>query len=379
MASRPQHARWATFTVFLSGGFGFGAWAAAIAPLKIALNLSPSELSIALLAIAVGAVVMMQFAGTLVARLGGTGSATRLGAYVSCVALALPTLAPSLLVLVACTLALGAANGLVDVAMNAHAATVERLWGKPIMSSFHAGFSLGGLLGTGFGALTLALGVPTHLLMLPAAFVVTVLVLAATPFLGRGRVRSAGGMVFQLPDRVLLPFAMIALCCFLIEGAMADWSGVYLTTLGLTPAMAAAGYGAFSLAMVMGRFGGDRIVHAVGRERIIGYGAMLAALGLAVAVLFPSFWAVVPGFALVGFGLANVVPVVFSVSARLGKSAAAGIAAVSTMGYGGMLAGPPLIGAVAGVFSLRVGVTVMAGFALLAVVFALLARRRQAV
>lgn len=379
MASRPQYARWATFTVFLACGFGFGAWAAAIAPLKIALGLSASHLSIALLAIAIGAVVMMQFAGTLVARLGGTGSATRLGAYISCVALALPTLAPSLPVLVASTFALGAANGLVDVAMNAHAATVERLWGKPIMSSFHAGFSLGGLLGTGFGALTLAVGVPTHLLMIPAAIVVTVLMLAATPYLGRGRVRAAGGMVFQLPDRILLPFAMIALCCFLIEGAMADWSGVYLTTLGLTPATAAAGYGAFSLAMVLGRFGGDRIVHAVGRERVIGYGATLAALGLAVAVLIPSFWAIVPGFALVGFGLANVVPVVFSVSARLGKSAAAGIAAVSTTGYGGMLAGPPLIGAVASVSSLRVGVTVMAGFALLAVLFALLARRRQPV
>lgn len=377
MASRPQHARWATFIVFLACGFGFGAWAAAIAPLKIALGISASELSIALLAVAIGAVVMMQFAGTLVARLGGTGRATRLGAYISCIALALPTLAPSLPFLVASTLLLGAANGLVDVAMNAHAATVERLWGKPIMSSFHAGFSLGGLLGTGFGALTLALGVPTHLLMIPAASVVTILMLAATPYLGRGRVRSASGMVFQLPDRILLPFAMIALCCFLIEGAMADWSGVYLTTLGLTPATAAAGYGAFSLAMVLGRFGGDRIVHAVGREKIIGYGAALAALGLAAAVLFPAFWVIVPGFALVGFGLANVVPVVFSVSARLGKSAAAGIAAVSTMGYGGMLAGPPLIGAVASASSLRVGVTVMAGFALLAVVFALVARRRQ--
>ncbi|MGB8602488.1 MAG: hypothetical protein WCD42_09865, partial [Rhizomicrobium sp.] len=267
--------------------------------------------------------------------------------------------------------------GLMAVSMNAHAATVERLWGKPIMSSFHAGFSLGGLIGTGFGAATLALGVPTHLLMLPAAATVGVLVLIGCPFLGRGRTQGQQGMVFQLPDRVLLPFALIALCCFLIEGAMADWGGVYLTTLGVAPAAAAAGYGAFSLAMVIGRFSGDRIVYVVGRSRVVGYGATLAMLGLLATVLLPAFWSIVPGFALVGFGLANVVPVVFSSSAKLGKTAAAGIAAVSTAGYGGMLAGPPLIGAVAAVSTLRIGMAVLAAFALLALAFSLIAGRTR--
>lgn len=376
MSARPKAARLATFLIFLCNGFGFGAWAAAIPPLKMALGLSASALSLALLAVAIGAVVMMQFAGTLVARFGGTGRTTRLAACVYIVAAGLPTLAPDLTVLVISTALLGAVSGLMDVAMNAHAAMVEKQWGAPIMSSFHAGFSLGGLIGTAFGAFLIASGVPTALLLPVTAVIIAGLIAFAAPRLGPGDVHSHSGVVLQLPERRLLPLALIAACCFLVEGAMADWGGVYLTSIGISAAAAASGYAAFSLSMVSGRFGGDWMIKHFGRQRVVIFGAALAAGGLSASSLWPHFWVVVPGFALVGLGLANVVPSVFSDGARIGKTAAGGIAAVSTLGYGGMLAGPPLIGAVASAFTLRVGVGVMAAFALLAVVFALIARRR---
>lgn len=378
MASRPKAARLATFLIFLCNGFGFGAWAAAIPPLKIALGLSASALSVALLAVAIGAVVMMQFAGTLVARFGGTGRTTRLAAFVYIAAAGLPTLAPNLAVLVLATAFLGAVSGLMDVAMNAHAAMVEKQWGAPIMSSFHAGFSLGGLIGTAFGAFLIAAGVPTDFLLPVTAGIIAVVIGYAAPRLGQGDVRSHSGVVLQLPERKLLPLALIAACCFLVEGAMADWGGVYLTTIGISAAAAASGYAAFSLCMVSGRFGGDWMIKHFGRQRVVIVGAVMAALGLTASSVWPHFWVVVPGFALVGLGLANVVPSVFSDGARLGKTAAGGIAAVSTLGYGGMLAGPPLIGAVASAFTLRIGVAVMAAFALLAVLFSFCVRRQNA-
>lgn len=378
MTIRPTRARWATFAMFFSNGLLFGVWAAAIAPLKLRLELSPSALSLALLGVAIGAVVMMQFAGTLVVRLGGTGRATRLASFCYVAVGALPTLAPDLWTLAACTTALGAISGWMDVSMNAHAAAVEKQWGCPIMSSFHAGFSLGGLIGNGFGALIIACGVPTPFLMLPAAAVVAAIVAWAAPNLGAGEIPvRKRGAAFQFPDRALLPLALVAVCCFLVEGAMADWSGVYLTSVGVALAAAPAGYGAFSATMVSGRFLGDFMVRTFGRPAVVRYGAGLATLGLTLAVVWPTMPVIVGGFALVGLGLANVIPSVFSTSARYGKTPAAGIAAVSTAGYGGMLAGPPIIGAVADGFSLRTGVAVMAVMAAIAVIVTFFKTRQK--
>lgn len=371
-------ARWATFTVFLSNGFGFGAWAAAIPPLKSLLGLSAAHLSWALLAIAIGAAVMMQFAGAIVQMVRGTGRATHLSALIYAVVIALPPMAPNIWVLMSATFLFGCINGLEDVAMNAHAATVEQQWKKPIMSSFHAGFSLGGLLGTGFGALTIHLGVPTHLLTLPAAVLILIANVWAGRHLGNGDVRRLKRSIsVQLPEKKLLAVAFIAMCCFLIEGAMADWSGVYLTTIGIGAAAAAMGYGAFSATMVIGRLFGDLVVRRLGRIRVVSGGAFLAAVGLLLAVIFPHMVTILAGFALVGIGLANVVPSVFSISAKIGASPATAIASVSTAGYGGMLSGPPLIGAIAAGWSLRGGIAVMACCAALAVVFALTGIKRD--
>jgi MFS family permease len=367
-----RSARWSTFAMFLANGFAFGAWATAIAPLKAMLSLSAAWLSIALLAMAIGGVVAMQPANRIIQRLGGTGRATRLSSFAFGLALVLPLLSPSLPVLVACCALLGATNGIMDVAMNAHAAGVERSWGSAIMSSFHAGWSLGGLIGTGFGAMLLSLGTPTHALMLPVAATVLALAAVATPQLGAGDHHPAeSGALFRLPERRLIALAAILTLCFMIEGAMADWSGIYLTTIGETPARAAAGYGAFSALMVTGRLFGDVVVRRVGRPLVVSVGCAMATVGLIVATAVPHLVTVVAGFALVGAGLSNVVPCVFSTAAQRASSPAAGISEVATAGYGGLLGGPPLIGAIAAAWGMRSGIGVIAVAATLATLVAL--------
>jgi MFS family permease len=365
-------ARWSTFAVFVANGFGFGAWATAIPSLKTMLSLSAAQLSWALLAMSIGGVIAMQPASHLIQKVGGTGRATALTGYGYAAALALPLLAPGLPALVVACALVGATICLMDVSMNAHATKVEADWGKAINSSFHAGFSLGGLAGTGFGALLLTLHVPTHFLLVPVAGVVLATLLFARTYLGPGdNKKREQGPIFRLPERSIALLAAVLTLCFMSEGAMADWSGIYLTSLGETPARAAAGYAAFSATMVAGRFFGDAVVRRFGRPLVIGGGCALAAVGLILATALPWFYAVVCGFALVGAGLSNVVPCVFSTAAARASSPAAGIAEVSTAGFGGFLTGPPLIGAVAARHGMRSGIGVIAGAATLAALLAL--------
>jgi MFS family permease len=379
--SRPESlpaARWSTFAMFLANGFGFGAWATSIAPLKTMLSLSAAQLSWALLAMSIGGVIAMQPASRIIQNVGGTGRATRLASFLYAAALALPLLAPNLLVLCAACALVGASICLMDVAMNAHASKVEVDWGSAIMSSFHAGFSLGGLAGTGFGALMLTLHVPTHFLLVPAAGVVLMVVAMAAPHLGPGdTAKHTSGPIFRLPERSIALLAVVLTLCFMSEGAMADWSGIYLTGLGETPARAAAGYAAFSAMMVVGRLVGDMVVRRFGRTLVIGAGCALAAAGLILATALPWFAAIVAGFALVGAGLSNVVPCVFSTAAARASSPAAGIAEVSTAGFGGFLSGPPLIGAVAAQFGMRAGIGVIAAAATLAALFSLRLKTKE--
>ncbi|GAA0542618.1 MFS family permease [Rhizomicrobium palustre] len=365
-------ARWATFAMFLANGFGFGIWATGLAPLKTLLSLSAGELSIALLAMSIGGLIAMQPASHLTQKVGGTGRAMRLAGFGFAGALTLPFMAPHLGFLIAACALLGAAGCLMGVSMNAHASKLERDFGKPIMSSFHAGFSLGGLLGTGFGALLLTLHMPTQFLMLPGAFTVLMIVASVAGLLGPGDTEKHEGQpIFRLPEKSILGLAAILTLSYLSEGAMADWSGIYLTSLGESPAKAAAGYAAFSATMVLGRFTGDQIVHHFGRSLVIGLGSALAASGLLIATMLPSFAAVIFGFALVGVGFSNVVPCIFSLAAQRASSPAAGIAAVSTAGFGGFLSGPPLIGAVAAHHGMRAGIGVIAVAATIAALLSL--------
>ena len=366
--------RRATFTVFLANGCGIGGWAATIPELKRDLALGDGGLSLVLLAVALGAMLTMPFAGVLVPRLGGTGRLTRCSILAFVLVLSWPGVAPSLAWLVPCALLLGACNGLIDVAMNAHASDVESRWGGPLMSSFHAAFSLGGFLGAGLGAWVLHLGASALLVLLAAALVALVLALPAALALDEGD-RSPVSHALRLPDRRVLALGLIALGCLMLEGAMTDWSAVYLGQVGgATPVVATLGYAAFSLTMLIGRLCGDRIRRRFGGPQVISGGALLATLGLAVAVLLPAPWTAILGFALVGLGLSNVVPAAFSAAGEVAETPATGIAMTATAGYLGFLLGPPLIGAVAGQVGLRGSLLLLT---LIGVAVALLALRQR--
>lgn len=355
-----RDASWAersgTFVIFLTLGIGVGAWAAALPALKAKLDLSDQGLSLALFGLAIGSVLSTIAAGILAPRL-GTGRATGIAAFAVVLALLLPPLAGSLGQFVALAFVLGMSTGALDVCMNGHAGDIEHRWGGPIMSSFHGAFSLGGLAGSALGGLLAASGWSAVGQLWVPVSIAAMLNLLALPALGRGQRSRGGGLGLAWPTRATYGLCAIVLFCFVIEGAMADWSAVYLSSVaGSTVAVAATGYAAFSVAMAGGRFVGDRIVATLGPRRVVAAGGALALLGLGLAIAFPTPLAAGMGFAMVGLGLANVAPVVFSAAARTGTSPSAGISTVATVGYAGFLSGPPLIGGIASVAGLRFGI-----------------------
>ncbi len=362
----PWPQRFATLGVFLANGLGIGAWAAAIPRVKADLALSDAGLSVALLAFAAGAILAMPLMGVFGHRL-RSGPASVIAGFAFAAALAALGFARSLETLSMATFLAGMTNGAMDVAMNANASDVERRGGRPIMSSFHAAFSLGcaagAVLGGWLGETGAALG------LLGPALLSSVLVAVAAPWLVReGHGFSGAG--FAAPSRRLLPLAALSFVLMATEGSVGDWSGTYLARSGVDPGATAAAYAAFSLLMITGRIVGDGIVGAAGPRATVGLGALIAAAGLATSAAWPGLAGGVIGFGLVGAGLANVVPVLFSVAGRTGSSSAVGVASAATSGYAGLLIGPVLIGAVASAIGLRSAIVMLAGVALLAALFA---------
>ncbi|HET6467103.1 MAG TPA: MFS transporter [Geminicoccaceae bacterium] len=351
-------ARHAVSLVFFVNGTGMGLWAGHIPVVRTGLGLSEGALGVALLLMAMGAMLTMPAMGWLTGRFGSRACTIAAGiAFV--LLLAAPLFAASWGLLLATTLLLGAANGAMDVAMNTQAAAVQRAWGQAIMSSFHAFFSLGGLAGAAVAAGLLAVSDAPRVHMTLMA-----LLLAAVLALGTRRLhadRGSGGGGFVLPSRAALMLGGLALLAILAEGAMLDWSAVYLAdVLAAGPSLAVMGFAAFSAAMTIGRLTGDRVVRRLGdRWTLVGSG-LIAATGLALAFVGTSTGLAVLGFGLAGIGLANTVPILFSAGARIpGVAPGMGVAMVATLGYAGGLAGPALIGFAAEAVGLRVALSLL--------------------
>ena len=346
--------RAAVVAVFLANGIGIGAWAACIPALKARLALSDGALGFVLFAFAVGAVLSMQLAARLTRRL-GPANATRAATLLFGVALPLPAFAPNFATLAVAAFAVGAANGLLDVTMNGYAGGLERRWGAAIMSSFHAAWSAGGLVGATVGGALLVFGAASTL-GVAAALAAALAALVWTWLQDVDALPPTTEAGVAPPIGAVLPLCVAALLCMGCEGAMGDWTGVYLMETARAPqAMAPIGFAAFSATMVVGRLVGDNAVRAWGRARVVRWGATLAAAGLALAVVDPRLGPATLGFALVGAGLSNVVPTLFSAAAGLASVPAAGVAMVATAGYAGLLSGPVVIGAIAQGASLRLG------------------------
>ena len=325
--------------------------------------MSDGQLGLVLLSMAAGSVVALPVAGWLVGRLGSRVMTAAAGIAL-CLALPLPVASPSVALLSLSLALLGACNGLLDVSMNAQAAEVEQRVGRPIMSSFHALFSLGGVAGALLAGGAMAVGIGDVAHVRGSAFVALSAAVVALPGLTRPRAAADhAGPAVARPSGTLLTLGSLALLGLLAEGAMADWSAVYLhDTLGSSPSVAAVGFAAFSLAMAAGRFIGDVLVRRLGPRQVLRGSSTVAAVGLAAALLLGHPAIGIVGCALVGLGIANIIPVLFSAAARVpGVPPGRALAAVATTGYLGFLAGPPLIGVVSEAAGLAAGLGLVSG------------------
>ena len=357
----PLKERVATLGVFLANGFGIGAWAVEVPRIKESLSLSDTSLGIALFAFALGAIVAMPLAGQLAPRF-GSGRATALLGAAFVVALPLPAFAPNLATLFIALLALGAANGALDVSMNGHASTIETQWKSPIMSSFHASWSAGGLLGAATGAMLQKGGIGViGGLVLPDVLIAALIAAAAALALrDLGPRAAAASNGFAWPSAGVMKLAMLAFLCMMVEGAVADWSAVYLrSALNEEASVAAVGYSAFAFSMAACRLVGDVSVRRFGSSKVVGLGGLLAVAGFALVLSLPTVFTACAGFAMVGVGLANIVPVIFSAAGRSTVTPAVGVSMAATAGYAGFLIGPPLIGFGAGLLGLRLALGVL--------------------
>ncbi|ANE42461.1 MFS transporter [Deinococcus puniceus] len=359
----PRHsemARQALGLVFLTNGAVFGTWAVNIPSVRDALSLSETQVGLALLAIGLGSLLTMPVTGSWTSRY-GSHRVTLIAMFAFIFALALPFLAPNLLVLALALAVMGAANGAMDVAMNAQGVTVERALARPVMSRFHAYFSLGSVMGALLG--TVLVGrVPmlTHALIVVAAAGLAAfwagrrllpdqLVAPSASPAEQDRGSAPGKNDAHSGPRFSSAVVLLGTLCFLgmlSEGANYDWAALYFRdTLGLAGGSATWGYTAFVIAMTLGRWFGDIVRTRLGDERTVRGGALLTAGGLALALLVRDPWLATLGFALSGLGLSNVVPVMYGTAGH--ALAGHGIAQVATIGYAGFLLGPPAIGFVA--------------------------------
>lgn len=340
--------RRATRLLFLIVGFGVAAWAPLVPVVKARAGLDDGTLGLLLLCLGIGSLATMPVAGALAGRL-GTRPVLAAAVLVTGAALMALSRAADLLVLAVALTGLGVGLGLLDCLMNLQAVAVERRAGRPMMSGFHGLYSLGCILGAaGFSAL-LSLGLMPAAATLTGVAAIAAAFLAALPGILPTVADGPRGPAFALPRGPVLRIGLLCFVVFLTEGSALDWSGVFLIQeRGLDPAWAGLGYAAFSLTMTAGRLTGDALVRRVGRRRIVVLGALLAAAGLGLVTAVPLWPVTLLGYALVGAGCANIVPVLFTAAGRQAAvPAALAIPAVTTLGYAGVLAGPAAIGLLA--------------------------------
>ncbi|MCQ6554695.1 MFS transporter [Streptomyces sp. C10-9-1] len=372
-------------TVFFAlDGLLFAGWVVRIPAIKEQTGASASDLGMALLGVSAGAVATMALTGRLCRRYGSPAVTVACAAVLS-LSMALPPLAHSATALGLALLVFGAGYGGINVAMNSVAVDLVAALRRPVMPSFHAAFSLGGMLGAGLGGL--AAGSVPPSVHLPA---LGLLGLAATAAAGPALLRAPSAPaepadpVHAGPraagDRTrgpVLLLGLIALCTAYGEGAMADWSALHLQQdLHAPPGVAAAAYALFALAMTAGRLTGARLLERWGQTRTLVAGGTAAAAGMLLGALAPNAWLALAGFGAAGLGLANIFPVAVG---RAGELAGpGGVATASTLGYGGMLVGPPAIGFLAEWSTLPTALTTVAVLAAGAAVLAYATRNASA-
>ncbi len=346
----------ATRAIFFHAGLGMAAWAPLIPFVKARLGIDDGALGLLLFCLAAGSMAIMPFAGYLIAKLGCRAVLLGAGALL-CIDLPLLALLDAPLLMGAALGVFGAVNGIMDVAMNSQAIIVERESGQAKMSGFHGFYSLGGIAGAGGVSLLLLAGLaPAQAIGLIALLIAILLLIVAGDLLAHGGIgeRRRGGARWALAHGKILFIALLCFFVFLTEGAMLDWSALFLhAERGVAKSQAGIGFTLYAVAVACGRLYGDRLIGAVGRYRTLLLGSLCAAAGVLLTVTVPLASAAFGGLMLAGLGIANIVPILFNAVGNQ-KQVPPGQAfpAVTLVGYLGLLTGPALIGFIANYTSL---------------------------
>lgn len=374
------HPRSAVNAIFFINGFLHANLASRYPRVQDIYTLDNGSLGIVLLSSSIGAVLAMPFTGWLVTRNGSR----RIGifsVFSYAVFFPLVTLVPGMAGLMALFFMMGVTAGMLDVSMNAQAVMVERNAGKPIMTSFHALFSVGMALGAGCGSLVEEIQLPLlwHMVIITALCIPVAAWVRYHLIHDAPETNDSEEPAFRLPNAAMVSIGVIAFCCMLGEGAMADWSTNYLERIALAPkAIAPLGLAAFALAMTTGRAFGDRARMRFGDTRLMVGCGLLSAAGLAIALIWPQPVPAVIGFFFVGLGLSVIVPIAYSIAGNSKSvSPAVGLAMVTTVGYTGFLFGPPVIGFLADWFTLRIALLFVAGLFVVMTVLSALYRKED--
>lgn len=349
---------------FFVGGFGTASWAPLVPLLKARLDVAEDVLGLLLLCIGIGSLLTMPIAGFLAGRF-GCRRVLAVDSLVFAALLILLAVVGDIHFAVPALLAFGAAMGILDVTVNIHAVRVEQLLKKRLMSGMHALWSMGGFLGAGLFTVWHSLGLTALGATACSSTLMVILALAFMRFLLAGRSES-GGKKLAAPRGVVVFIALVAGISFLVEGAVMDWSGVFLTEVrSMDMSLAGTGFASFSAAMLLMRLLGDAVVNRVGARRVVLAGSIIAITGFLIVILSPAGKLLFLGFFAIGFGCANIVPIFFSLMGRQRDMPLnAAVSSVSTFGYLGVLMGPAAIGFIAHSTSL------LASFVLLAVLLA---------
>lgn len=372
MQSLNKSYRLATGTLFFLQGLCFASWASRIPSIQQQLNLSDALLGMVLFALPVGSLLGLPFSGSLVTKYGSKKIAALALLFYSLLLVTIG-ISNNVIQLITCLVLFGMAGNISNIAINTQAVRVEEKYGRNIMASFHGLWSLAGFSAAGIGTFMLGKAVPTNQHFLFIAFIIIAGVAATFTYLvpdGKNNIVST--KFFVKPDSSLMKLGVVAFFCMMCEGAMFDWSGIYFKkVVHAEKEWVGAGYTAFMSTMAIGRFLADWIVFNAGFKKTIQISGILIATGLGIAVALPFLTSAILGFLIVGFGVSSVVPLVYSEAGR-SKLVSPGIAlaAVSSIGFLGFLVGPPLIGFVSGIFSLRISFLIIGFIGILIILIA---------
>jgi MFS family permease len=346
-------ARLAVKTIFFLNGFAHANYYGRLPRIQDLYGFDNGMIAIVLLSSSLGAFLAMPFAGLLVVK-NGSRSVGLFSVYMYCGLVPLIALCPGLISLLVVFFLLGVSAGMLDVSMNAQAVMIEQKWGKPIMTSFHAFFSIGMMLGALTASAFSGISLLWHLTII-TIFDILVITIARFYLLYDKPEKKEEGPAFRLPSGAMIGIGMIAFCSMLGEGAMADWSTNYMENFGhASQSLAPIGLSAFAFAMTIGRVFGDSARLKFGDKKLLIVCGLISATGLTLAVAFPEPMIVIAGFFIVGIGLATIVPIAYSVAGNTKTMpSSVALAMVTTVGYSAFFFGPPVIGFISDFVTLR--------------------------